>query len=193
MKILPLLCLIFALAGCGRSDDPAAPEPPPALSLPNPESTEFADFLKAAALLSQKGKIIFRHPELPVPIHFSRWPPNDGDPVDPSVIQLIGDEIRGDSAEGSLMDTAALEAWAKDVIAMWKLVDEPPLVTILTSEDPPVRFKDGLKVLRILADNGVGEIVLWRPESNAEQTARIERELRRELKEKPSPPAPPDL
>ncbi len=141
MKIFPLLCLIFALAGCDRSDEPAAPEPPPALSLPNPESTEFADFLKAAALLSQKGKIIFRHPELPVPIHFSSWPPNDGDPVDPSVIQLIGDEIRGDSAEGSLMDTAALEAWAKDVIAMWKLVDEPPLVTILASEDPPVRFQ----------------------------------------------------
>jgi hypothetical protein len=188
MKILLLLGFSFFLAGCGRSDEPTAPEPPPSLSLPNPESMEFADFLKAAALISRNRKVTFRHPQLPVPIQFSSWPPNDGDLIDPLAIQLIGEEIRD---EGELMDAAALEAWTKKTIEVFKLVHEPARVMILASEDPPVIFQDGLKVLRILAENGIDEIVLARPESNVEQTARIERELRRERQVKPSPSAPP--
>jgi len=51
MKIFLLLGLSFFLAGCGSSGELAALERPPSLSLPDPESMEFTDFLKAAALL----------------------------------------------------------------------------------------------------------------------------------------------
>jgi len=139
----------------------------------------FADFLKAAALLSPTGEIIFRNPELSMPIHFSSWQPDYGDPI---AIQLVGDGIVVDTIR---MDEAALEMWAKRFMENSKLIKEPALVVMVASDEPPVSFQNGLQVLRILADNGIDLIVLTRPESDAEQSARIEQES----KPKPNPPA----
>jgi len=181
MKIFLLVCLSFFLAGCGHQNDVTVTDPAHTLNLADAGSMEFADFLKAAALLSQTQELIFRHPDLPTPVHFSsRWLEESEFPG----VQMLGDEIR---FEKVLSDTGVLREMADRLKSQSRLVDEPARVALVASEDPAVSFKDGLAVLSILAESGIDLVMLAQPLSEEQRSARV----RRELQSRPSPPRPP--
>lgn len=178
-----LILLLLAQTAC-KEEEIAEPEAPPSFHFENLESVAFADFLKAAALVSQWNRVAFHHPELPGPVYFTSRQIDCADPLDPIVLHLTADQVIYDSKP---LDEAALRKWALSLVQQAKIIDEPPRLTIAAAEKPPVSFGSGLSVLRILIENGINQVTLPSPIGLEERAA----QNRKRLELRPSPPRPP--